>query len=139
MQKKPMRGKGQRLLVHILLSALALCAVLCGSFAAFSALLCRVDTPVNLVAPLATAGLCCAVLAAAFFLALLEQSRGLLLGLLVGAVCALALLIWAAGQGGEVTGALFLSRARHAGGRCARRLRGHCRRRTPAEKNFAEA
>ena len=71
MQKKPMRGKGQRLLVHILLSALALCAVLCGSFAAFSALLCRVDTPVNLVAPLATAGLCCAVLAAAFFLALL--------------------------------------------------------------------
>ena len=110
MQKKPMRGKGQRLLVHILLSALALCAVLCGSFAAFSALLCRVDTPVNLVAPLATAGLCCAVLAAAFFLALLEQSRGLLLGLLVGAVCALALLIWAAGQGGEVT-ALFLYRA----------------------------
>ena len=26
MQKNPMRGKGQRLLVHILLSALALCA-----------------------------------------------------------------------------------------------------------------
>lgn len=78
--------------IHLCMALVAGSAAMAGSGAALASLMVSRGLGLSMAGPLATAAACIGSLAGAWFLAVLQKSRGLLWGGMLGAVYALALL-----------------------------------------------